>query len=274
MISDMKIVVLYVLDTASRVAIENNQDQASVNQFLENDVVALTDDELLENALDWWKKRSAQKGINMPNWCSNKLYMQFSNKESYEAFTVAAEQELENVKHITGGGSFCLMNYFRPYPGSEYEREIMFNLYGTKWFTRIETFQANPLSLEVEVYFDTAWSPPKELYDYMSENRAELEIEELEGYGVERGCDFAWVWSTDEEASLIELAESAEDFDDDYAGGLYEITEGDWSEQQILDFYDLYPEAEHEDYYDYCETMIGSGLAEFFGFHWESGYGG
>lgn len=58
MLSDMKIVVLYVLDTASRVAIENDQDQRLVNQFLENDVVALTDEELLENALDWWKKRN------------------------------------------------------------------------------------------------------------------------------------------------------------------------------------------------------------------------
>jgi len=98
----------------------------------------------------------------MPNWCSNSITISHHDKSVVD--------ELENK--IREGKDF--FNILRPRPADQEENWYDWNIenWGTKWDVNLDLqndavtrTSDNSLSL----WFDTAWSPPIALYDYITE---------------------------------------------------------------------------------------------------------
>lgn len=102
----------------------------------------------------------------MPNWCSNSLLLSHDDKSLID--------DLEKRLREHKGEQF--FNLLRPRPADQEENWYEWNCenWGTKWdanltvdveFESMERISDNMLSFT----FDTAWSPPIALYDYISD---------------------------------------------------------------------------------------------------------
>ena len=94
----------------------------------------------------------------MPNWCYNSVTLHHDSKEVIDAFE--AELKKEDPQPL---------NHLRPNPAGEWQYDWSVNNWGTKW-------DVSPMDWEREsdnvivMHFDSAWSPPITLYEYLEEN--------------------------------------------------------------------------------------------------------
>jgi hypothetical protein len=98
----------------------------------------------------------------MPNWCDNSVVLRNSDKSKVDALAV----------ELGGDGNF--MNHLRPNPTGEWDYNWSVENWGTKW-------DASPIDWErrddneVWISFDSAWSPPTALYEFLVEQGWEVE---------------------------------------------------------------------------------------------------
>jgi hypothetical protein len=93
----------------------------------------------------------------MPNWCYNTATLYNEDKTKIDGL----EQELSKEDSQ-------VLNYLRPNPSGEWEYDWSVSNWGTKW-------DISPMDWEREddntivMHFDSAWSPPTIIYDYLTE---------------------------------------------------------------------------------------------------------
>ena len=105
----------------------------------------------------------------MPNWCNN--YVTITGpKDQIDMLIVECEKS--NERDI----SYEILNKLRPRPVDEEENWYSWNVenWGTKWDINLagyEVIDENTVTLS----FDSAWSPPTALYEYLVEQEWEVD---------------------------------------------------------------------------------------------------
>ena len=91
----------------------------------------------------------------MPNWCYNSATLHHDNKEVIDGF----EQELlkEDAQPF---------NYLRPNPAGEWDYGWSCENWGCKWDVSMMDWEREDDNTIV-MHFDSAWSPPVTLYEYL-----------------------------------------------------------------------------------------------------------
>lgn len=87
----------------------------------------------------------------MPNHCSNKVKFTFDSKKAMNALVNHINHPPENADQ----SGFCYLSSW-----------------GTKWgdYETVVSLYSEEAPWEVELVFDSAWSPPIELYEWIDEN--------------------------------------------------------------------------------------------------------
>jgi len=211
----------------------------------------------------------------MPNWCDNILDVNFTTKEAYLACLAAIELNENNTQ--CEDHSFSIMAYFRPYPLKEYDRAVMSEIYGVKWFESDLNVETCEGLLSMRFTFMTPWGAPVDLYDFMTENAEELGVTYFKAGGCEIGMDFMCKFNPVdgyESAGLSEYTESYTNFDSHYAEQLVAYEDGELSEDDQTELLYDYPDFADEDAYSYPDQFYDEALTHFTGMPWVTGYGG
>jgi hypothetical protein len=160
----------------------------------------------------------------MPNWCYNSATLYNSDKSKIDSL----EQELQKE-------DAQVFQHLRPNPTGEWDYNWSVENWGTKWDITVHDWEREDDN-SIVMHFDTAWSPPTTLYEFLSE----------EGWSInamyhEPGMGFAGKF---------------EDGDDEY----YEF---DWTDRQsiedlpdyILDFTNALEDLERYEEEQYEESI-------------------
>jgi hypothetical protein len=160
----------------------------------------------------------------MPNWCYNSATLYNSDKSKIDSL----EQELQKE-------DAQVFQHLRPNPTGEWDYNWSVENWGTKWDIIVQDWERENDN-SIVMHFDTAWSPPTTLYEFLSE----------EGWSInamyhEPGMGFAGKF---------------EDGDDEY----YEF---DWTDRQsiedlpdyILDFTNALEDLERYEEEQYEESI-------------------
>lgn len=157
----------------------------------------------------------------MPNWCYNDLRISHEDKSKVDELVKFLEDNEDAEKPEKGLGYF-----FNPIPADEEENWYQWNVdnLGTKWDFHVQDFSRDDDN-EVWCNFDTAWSPPISLYEYLTENGWDVSAQYHEpgmGFvgeyvdGEDSSYDYDFDdedWSDDVPDHLIEFAGLDEDYE-------------------------------------------------------------
>jgi hypothetical protein len=96
----------------------------------------------------------------MPNWCDNLVTLRHSDKTKIDAL----EQELSKEDSR-------VFNLLRPIPADQEENWYDWNVsnWGTKWDANVNDWGRDDDN-EIWISFDSAWSPPTTLYEFLLES--------------------------------------------------------------------------------------------------------
>lgn len=97
----------------------------------------------------------------MPNWCYNEATLIAERKSQIDELVTA----LEKIDAQQGDEFF---NILRPRPADQAENWYEWNCenWGTKWDASIQSWSRVD-DTQLNLTFETAWSPPTELYNYL-----------------------------------------------------------------------------------------------------------
>jgi len=183
----------------------------------------------------------------MPNWCNNNATIEFSSKETADEFLKHLELMDNPEAKDVNGNELTLFGYFVPEPKYDQEGDAMpgwywwrVNNWGTKWDASTYHIQRES-DTSVFLGFDSAWSPPIELYDAMEEQGISVSASYYEpgmcfvgNYGGEHldyghletadeirdflGADLDDEWNISEYIREIELEEAEEEISENDSG--------------------------------------------------------
>lgn len=122
----------------------------------------------------------------MPNWCDNSVTLRHSDKSKIDALD--AEMSKKNDQ---GGFMACPFQHLRPNPTGEWEYNWSVENWGTKWDASIIDWDRSGDN-EIRLYFESAWSPPTTLYEFLVE-----EGWEVEAIYHEPGCAYIGQFTTE-----------------------------------------------------------------------------
>jgi hypothetical protein len=106
----------------------------------------------------------------MPNWCYN--YVCVTHNDPAKIAELAKTLETNRT-----------FEHFIPYPNGEWDYEFCVNNWGTKWdICRPEIHDRNAQMLDL--YFETAWSPPVKVFEAMKEQGYIIQAEYWEEGGL------------------------------------------------------------------------------------------
>ena len=165
----------------------------------------------------------------MPNWCDNSVRLT-SSKEKIDALAAVLENEDDRQ----------VFQHLRPRPADQEENWYDWNInhWGTKWDLSLIDWNRDD-DETIWISFETAWSPPIAIYEYLSENDWYVDAVYHEG-----GMGFCGIW---------------QDGEDDY----YEYNLDDWESidclpDEVKDFTGLvdYYESRKEELEMEAETEV------------------
>ena len=124
----------------------------------------------------------------MPNWCDNAVTLRHEDKSKIDG--LAAELDKKNEQ---GHWNNAPLNHLRPRPESEEENWYDWNInhWGTKWDASVIDWERRDDN-EIWISFESAWSPPTTLYEYLVE-----EGWEVDAIYQEPGMGYAGQFTTD-----------------------------------------------------------------------------
>jgi len=158
----------------------------------------------------------------MPNWCYNTVTLHHDDKARIDAFE--AELSKEDSQPL---------NHLRPNPAGEWDYGWSVDNWGTKWDVDIHDWEREDDNTIV-LHFDSAWSPPIALYEYLeTEGWSVRAMYHEPGMGFagrfEDGFDEYYDYDLSDRASVEELPEEILD----YTNGLEELDR--WEEEELED---------------------------------------
>jgi hypothetical protein len=164
----------------------------------------------------------------MPNWCDNLVTLRHSDKTKIDAL----EQELSKEDPR-------VFNSLRPIPADKEEDWYDWNVsnWGTKWDASVHDWGRD--DNEIWISFDSAWSPPTTLYEFLLESGWDVSAYYHEGgmgycgkFTTEDGDEY-YEYDMSDRSSIEELPEDIEN----YAGLLdYHdecVANGDFDETEV-----------------------------------------
>jgi len=169
----------------------------------------------------------------MPNWCYNTATFYHEDKTVIDGF----EQELSKEEPQP-------LNYLRPNPSGDWEYDWSVSNWGTKWDISPHDWEREDDNTIV-MHFDSAWSPPITIYEFLSENGWSVRA-----YYHEPGMAFVGRY---------------EDGDDDYYE--YDITDREVCEnlpEDILDFSGIMDDVERYEEEQYEESIADLERTDWF----------
>lgn len=127
----------------------------------------------------------------MPNWCETDVDIEFTSTEEFNKFLEIAGDPDEHEKYRNNEDEFTgLFDRFVPTPpemlgadGGWYDWRL--ENWGTKWNPDIRSF--NTGNNHVHLCMDTAWAPPREFFEKLSEMFPSATIK---GMYLEEGMSF------------------------------------------------------------------------------------
>ena len=122
----------------------------------------------------------------MPNWCDNSMRLYNEDKTKIDAL----EAEM-NKKNEDGHFMAQPFNHLRPNPAGEWQYDWCVSNWGTKWEAGIIDWDRS-IENEITIYFESAWSPPTALYEFLVEQGWEVDA-----YYHEPGMGYAGKFTTD-----------------------------------------------------------------------------
>ena len=143
----------------------------------------------------------------MPNWCDNTLTISHPDKSKIDAIEANLKSE-----------SIQIFNTIYPNPDGEWDYEWSVNNWGTKWDASIHDWERQDDNT-IWVSFDSAWSPPIALYEYMDSQEYEILAYYHEGGMAfigkfENGDDDYYEYDISDRESIEALPEDVADYAD------------------------------------------------------------
>ena len=189
----------------------------------------------------------------MPNWCDNSVTLRHSDKSKIDALDAEMSKKSEQ-----GGFMGCPFQHLRPNPTGEWDYNWSVENWGTKWEASMIDWDRSDDN-EIRLYFDSAWSPPIALYEYLVDEGWEVEAIYHEPgmcyigmFTTEDGDDYYEYDITDPEdienlpEDLIEFADlrtRAEEYQ-------VEQLEEQWGDAERTDWYPATIKPERDGYYE------------------------
>lgn len=161
----------------------------------------------------------------MPNWCYNSATLHNSDKSKIDAL----EQELQKE-------DAQVFQHLRPNPTGEWDYNWSVENWGTKWDVTVQDWEREDDNTIV-MHFDTAWSPPTTLYEF---------LETEEGWSVRAYYH---------EPGMVFIGRYEDGFDDYYE---YDITDRESVEnlpEDLIDFGGLMDEVDRYEEEQYEESL-------------------
>ena len=161
----------------------------------------------------------------MPNWCYNSATLHNSDKSMIDAL----EQELQKE-------DAQVFQHLRPNPTGEWDYNWSVENWGTKWDVTVQDWEREDDNTIV-MHFDTAWSPPTTLYEF---------LETEEGWSVRAYYH---------EPGMVFIGRFEDGFDDYYE---YDITDRESVEnlpEDLIDFGGLMDEVDRYEEEQYEESL-------------------
>ena len=200
----------------------------------------------------------------MPNWCDNTLTISHPDKSKIDAIETNLKSE-----------SIQIFNTIYPNPDGEWDYEWSVNNWGTKWEASIHDWERQDDNT-IWVSFDSAWSPPIALYEYMDSQEYDVRAIYWEpGMGFcgmfQDGYDDYYEYDISDRASLENLPDELLDFTD-LLGRHDDWMDEQEAERELAEYEetvtDWYPVDENPHYVGFYETKE-EGNWPFYKFaHW------
>jgi hypothetical protein len=145
----------------------------------------------------------------MPNWCTNAVTISHEDVTKIDAIETALKTEEKNFFQV-----------IRPMPESEKDDWYSWNVnnWGTKWDASVYEWERQD-ETTITINFDTAWSPPTTLYEFMEEEEYNVDAYYHEG-GMsfcgkfQDGYDSYYEYDITDRQSIEDLPEDVVDFAD------------------------------------------------------------
>ena len=143
----------------------------------------------------------------MPNWCDNLVTLRHSDKTKIDAL----EQELSKEDPR-------VFNSLRPIPADKEEDWYDWNVsnWGTKWDASVHDWGRD--DNEIWISFDSAWSPPTTLYEFLLDSDWDVSAYYHEGgmgfcgkFTTEDGDEY-YEYDMSDRSSIEELPEDIENY--------------------------------------------------------------
>ena len=190
----------------------------------------------------------------MPNYCDNSLTLRHTDKSKVDALD--AELSKKNPNGYGSNGE--LLNHLRPNPSGEWDYNWSVENWGTKWDASIIDWERRDDN-EIWVSFESAWSPPTTIYDYLVEQGWEVEAYYYEpgmGYAGEyttEGGDDYYEYDLSDPESIEELPESVIEFGDLRTRSeehIIYLMEEQWGDSERTDWYPVDVKPVRDGYYE------------------------
>ena len=118
----------------------------------------------------------------MPNWCDNSVTLKHEDKSKIDALAAVLENKEDQQ----------VLNHLRPNPAGEWDYNWSVENWGTKWDVGIIDWERQDDNT-VWISFDSAWSPPTVIYEYLVE-----EGWDIEAYYHEPGMCFCGMFTNED----------------------------------------------------------------------------
>lgn len=172
----------------------------------------------------------------MPNWCDNSVTLRHDDKSKVDALVACMENKEDQN----------FMNHLRPNPAGEWQYDWSVANWGTKWDASVIDWERTDDN-EVWISFDSAWSPPTTLYEYLVEQGWDVEAlyhEPGMGYAgmyTTEGGDDYYEYDITDPNFIDELPRDIVEFaglEDSHREWVISNIEEEWGDSERTEWYD------------------------------------
>mgnify|MGYP003342429948 FL=1 len=184
----------------------------------------------------------------MPNWCDNAVTLRNDDKSKIDALAAVLENKEDQQ----------VLNHLRPNPAGEWQYDWSVANWGTKWDIGIIDWERRDDN-EIWISFDSAWSPPTVIYDYLVEQGWDVDA-----VYHEPGMGYAGMYTNDGGDDYYEYDVTDPNFLDELPSDIIEFAglEDSHREWMINQLEDDWADAERTEWIDATVAPVRDGWYE------------